>query len=81
MDPAAGIELGISRLGQHRQAVVQCVRFRHVYDIRFIPPKLCQNTFPMAWPRMYWTTDNPSEMHMCEFQQLCPFILNCALRK
>ena len=36
-----------------------------------------KNTIPMTSPRLYWTTDNPSGMHRCQFQHLCVLILNC----
>ena len=41
-----------------------------------IAPK---NATPMTCPWLHWTTDNPSGMHMCQFQHLCVLILNCAL--
>ena len=30
-----------------------------------------KNTIPMTCPRLHWTTDHPSGMHRCQFQQLC----------
>ena len=41
-----------------------------------IAPK---NATPMTCPWLYWTTDNPSGMHRCQFQHQCLLILNCAL--
>ena len=65
----AGIELTTSRLRQHRQLPV-------VQNVRCMPLQLCkkQKTNPMTCPSLHWTTDNPSGMHRCQFQQPCVLI-------
>ena len=41
--------------------------------------KCAKATIQMARPQQHWTTDNSSEMHMCQFQHPCVLILKCTL--